>query len=527
MYIKDIESNSRIISIGSLFCYKGRSEWYININLEPVQQKKYLKISQIPVLARHRTLNPLNISLEGNRRIININNSFTWKSETIKYCHIKNIKINEVLNQWCFVFDHDEVRYYSPQIELARVLFYHHANFVRLSLIPGGLAQDFGVECINHKEVKVNILQSCTLPSFVRKDHALRRVLAWILLDSDARKSFESIARYQLQGGNDAESYRTWCFRFDPPKLEKVKLKINGHYDKKSKAFFVYEIHEIANLSCDCPELVVFHDPLFTEKEPGQRHAVRPNSSSNPQVVVDDDQEPNSDKSEMRIDIPKVTFEFANPFRTTLSDKKYGQFAAGQAKDSKKSINETVLEVSTDESNILGTLQSADYDGLEDNSNDAHLYAPKFNAFKQMVDQLVNKQKYIHIRRVIRKLPNIKGFSKHLLTDGNPRCLDFHLINHEGLFFALIEVDTSDNINRLSTLLLKQQISTFDWDRQLKHLEIQLLKCSLNWPTSFLKTTFGSDFKRIPHPKTASTNKSLLEQESIHHWAERVHSKIH
>jgi hypothetical protein len=38
-----------------------------------------------------------------------------------------------------------------------------------------------------------------------------------------------------------------------------------------------------------------------------------------------------------------------------------------------------------------------------------------------------------------RKLPTIDGYSKHLLDDGNPRCLAFHRIKKDGEF-ALIEV---------------------------------------------------------------------------------------
>ncbi|MHB1266876.1 MAG: hypothetical protein ACYCY2_04645 [Acidithiobacillus ferriphilus] len=30
----------------------------------------------------------------------------------------------------------------------------------------------------------------------------------------------------------------------------------------------------------------------------------------------------------------------------------------------------------------------------------------------------------------------------------------------------------------------------------------------------------------MPHPKTSSSNKALIEQESINHWAERVHSEM-
>jgi hypothetical protein len=69
---------------------------------------------------------------------------------------------------------------------------------------------------------------------------------------------------------------------------------------------------------------------------------------------------------------------------------------------------------------------------------------------------------------------------------------------------------------------LKQARSFMDWDEHLSELEIRLLKRSLVWPTPFLKQVFGSDCKRIPHQKT----NSLLEQESVQRWAERVYLEI-
>ncbi|TYC64512.1 transcriptional antiterminator, partial [Rhodobacterales bacterium] len=134
--------------------------------------------------------------------------------------------------------------------------------------------------------------------------------------------------------------------------------------------------------------------------------------------------------------------------------------------------------------------------GLEDKSDDAHLYLDKFEAFDSMVKQLVTMSGCRHIHREIRKLPTIDGYSKHLLVDGNPRCVAFHRIKKDGQEYALIEVDTSDNKNKLSTLLLKEQDVSFDWEQTIRELEMRLLKGSLAWPTKFLKKKFCNGFKR-------------------------------
>lgn len=66
-------------------------------------------------------------------------------------------------------------------------------------------------------------------------------------------------------------------------------------------------------------------------------------------------------------------------------------------------------------------------------------------------------------------------------------------------------MDTSDNKNKISTLLLKQQDVLFDWERTIRELEVRLLKSSLVWPSQFLKKYSQVDLNAFlihsPHPK--------------------------
>lgn len=529
MKFRGVESNSTIREIGSLFRSLDGSDWHINVKLAPGQKKQHFGISQIPVLARRRVLNPTESRRPaGFKSIVAIQSTRAWGAELISSCPIPAVKKQEDANQWCFVFEHNETRYFLPQLELARVLFFHHAYLARLSLIHQGLTQEFDVQRLDKlAKARINILPTCTLPLHVRGDYGPRRVLAWILLDADARQSFESIARYQLQDGTDGDKCRLWRFKFDPPLLENVELTLRGHFDQERKAFFVYEVFGVSNLARDCPDHVDFFDPRYLVRQPGQGRVVKPGSASVPEPEVDDDQDPDPDDSEVLIETPKVALEFAQPFYTTRIGKGRGQSVGKvQEGDGTTPPTDTGPEVSTDEATVQGTVPSAEYDGLEDKSDDAHLYADKFVAFEAMVKQLVAMPGCRHTRRETHKLPAVEGYSKHLLADGNPRCLAFHLIHKSGAVYALVEVDTSDNRNRLSTLLLRQPASKLDWDQLLRDLEVRLVSRSLVWPTPFLKKTFGSNYKRIPHPKTSSANKALLEQESIDRWAERVHSEM-
>lgn len=529
MKFKGVENNSVIREIGSLFRRHEGSDWHINVKLAPGQKKQYFGISQIPILARRRVVNASEQPRPaGFQSRIVIENTRHWRTKPIETCPIPVVNRQDDGQQWCFNFEFGGTQYYLPQLELARVLFFHHAYITRLALISGGLSQEFDVQRLDKlSKALVNILPTCTLPLYVRGDYALRRLLAWILLDDEARLSFESIARNQLLNGYDTDKYRLWRFQFEPPPLSGVELTLRGHYDQERKAFFVYEIYCVSNLTCHCPAYVDFVDPRFAERRAGQGYAVRPGSQSGPELEIDDEEEPDADQTEIRIETPAVAFEFANPIQTTRIGKRKGQTGRlGKEKGSSDSPENSGFEVSTDEASTHGTLPSADYDGLEDKSDDAHLYTDRFEAFNAMVLQLVGMSDCRHIHREIRKLPIVDGYSKHLLGDGNRRCLAFLRIIKGGQVYALLEVDASDNKHKLSTLLLKRQDVLFDWERTIRELEIRLLKSSLVWPTKFLKKLFGSEYKRISHPKSSSENRLLLDQDAILRWAERIYADM-
>ncbi|MDK2123061.1 Tn7-like element transposition protein TnsE [Parachitinimonas caeni] len=528
MKFKDLADNSTIKEIGSLFRRLNSADWYINIKLAPNQKKLYFSISQIPVLARRRVLNPTEeLQPAGFLSRIAVTSTRNWKAELIKTCPISAVNRAGDSNQWCFVFEHKGTRYYLPQLELARVLFFHHAYIARLSMNQNGLLEEFDIQCMSKlNKALINILPTCTFPLYARADYALRRTLAWILLDDDARQSFESIARFQVKEGYDTEKYHLWRFQFNPPLLEGAELTIRGHFDQNSNVFFVYEVYGVSNLFCNCPAYVDFFDPRYTERQQGQEHVVRSGQSSSLDVIVDDEQEPDLDKAEQRIETAMVAFEFRNPFFTTRGGKRKGTAIGGRTDINESSTPAVSSEVSTNDATVKGCLSPADYDGVDDQSADTHLYADKFEAFEAMVTKLAAMPNCHHVGKEIRKLPRMEGYSKYLLADGNPRCMAFHLICHGGATYALLEVDTSDNRNSLSTLLLKQPAILFDWRHQICELEKRLLKLSLAWPTALLDNVFGVSYRRIPHQRMLSESKMLLEQDSIHRWAERVYSEM-
>jgi hypothetical protein len=417
-----------------------------------------------------------------------------------------------------------------PQLELARALFFHTAYITRLSLMPQGLGQDFGIEETSFGTT-ISILPTSKLPLFARKDVAHRRLLAWILLDEDVRRSFESISKYQIQDAEVVKNYRRWHFQFDPPSLEGVTLKMRGLLDKPTNTFFVYEIVGIANLSTNCPPLVEFVDPRYTEGTQGQSVGSGSSNgfSDSSGGDIDDGATPDDDSEEERIEAQQVDFDFSTPFEAVrVSHDKKGASGSGTRENgaSGEKPNATNEGVSTDESSIDGNARPGDFDPLNDVTDDAHLYWNKFAAFDEMVKLLINNNSYTHVRKKILKLPVVDGCSKHLLVDGNPRCLAYHLVSHNAQVYALVEVDTSDNKSRLSTLLITEPSSNFDWSGTVSLIATDLVRRSLVWPTALLTKKFGNGCRRISHPKTDSEHRAKLDQDAIKSWADRVLTDI-
>ncbi|WP_370550526.1 Tn7-like element transposition protein TnsE [Edwardsiella tarda] len=222
------------------------------------------------------------------------------------------------------------------------------------------------------------------------------------------------------------------------------------------------------------------------------------------------------------LQVPSVVFEFSKAFNTRkIADKKQ-EGAKGKADDEIGS--KASEDVSTEESVFGGILPSAEWTAEADETGDLRLYANKFDCFQSMLEQLVVTHGCVIRSQQLHKLPKLYRCKRHLLLDGNPRCLAVVEVELQGRTFYILEVDTSDGVCSLSTLLLRLK-SSLDWPKQLTLLAEELTQKSLHWPSQRLKMLCGKDgYSGIPHPQIKSVDKGKLHEESIEHWAARFHS---
>lgn len=529
--IKGIDDNSKIKAIGNLFRGLGRSNWRINVQFEDEQKKRSLGISQVPLLARKRILNSTTVQKPaGFKKAFSLGNS-PWSGVKIEDVPILGVSSQKDHEQWCFKFIADGIQVYLPQLELARVLFLHEPYLCRLAMIPNGLAEEFDIKPLTEPDgIQINLLKNCNLPKHFRGDHALRRVLASVILDPDVRKAFESISKYQIEDGKDSGAYRVFAFRFDPPPMNGVRLTVRGHYDEAKAALFVYEIYGIEGLRCNHAHRVHFFDADYQQAKSGTGTAIQVKANIQEPPIINDDETPKiPHTTEWVLESPQVIRSYINPAHTTRDgidkQRSYGARKENEL-DADADTDSGGNEVNTDEGSKNGSIPSAGIDGVDDQSDDTHNYASRFQAFAAMVSYMKTKG-CIELKHVLRKLPAIAGRSKHLLDDGNPRLWSIYFLSLSGVSFALMEVDTFGNRTQLSTLLIKQQRASLDWNLALSEIERRVVHEHLKWPTKYLEATFPNDaVQRISHPKTSSGDKAFLEADSIQHWAERVLVRI-
>ena len=413
----------------------------------------------------------------------------------------------------------DVFRVYLPQFELARALFFHNAYLARSSVVHDLLSNEFSLEQDGDKTI-INVLETFSGNWELFNDYGYRRLIAWLLMDKDARPSYDSIGNYQLNDGYDVGQYRRWAFRFDPPALKGVRLKLKGNFDLQSKTLLAYEISSIRNIPIDLPEHVEFFSPKFYTQANGQGEGASAGADRPPEHNVDEIAEASRENKPVMINENTTEFEFDRAVQTSKVSMKRKSVGRGQKDTDEPS--EASSDVSTEEQGPNGYLPSAEWDNLNELTDDAHLYLNKFSSYFEMLNLLEERHYCEVVKYPLRKLPAIGKCKGHILeTDGNPRCLSVAHVTVGITGYYLLEVDTSDASKALSTKVIVAKVIG-DIETHLYEIERLLLKASLSWPKDHLDKLVGEGNQFwVPHQK--SKKAGALTADDIDKWAVRVY----
>lgn len=516
---KKLGDDAKVLGIGTLFRAVGNKSWAINVDFNGGNSQS-MQFSNIPVIARKRVLNatkpyesaglPLNFKIDSTK-----NWEICQASDSPAYRAHRHGKDE---SQLCFMASISGRNVCIPQLEFARVLFFHDPFLARLSLQHNALAEDFMIGKRNDGQPVITVREGVEYPLFYFNSDNNRRFLSWVLLDAEARQSFESISRYLVRNQYLQNNYQKWKFQFTPPSLSNVDVTVRGWEDRETSSFFVWSVSRLGDLPSDVTGEIDFCHPGFKRQVGGKPTRGDNSQSEAPEYYeLDDDELSDSDKCTMAIDSDRVEVSFRTPHITNRVPTKIQPVNTIIGDSSEEVLDK---ELSPNEKVDVGNLPSGVWNNLDDITDDVHLYLGRFESFFKMVDCLLEVHQCRLVNKDILKLPKVGDGKKHWLADSqNPRCVAFVELLFENQSYCLLEVDTSDGAAKLSTMLLKSSIGWLEDNQQT--ILLKVMKKSLGWPSElFLKKLGDDSFAAIPHPK--SKHSGSLPPEIIEPWAQRV-----
>lgn len=495
MIAKGFPENSKIMYVANVFKFKHLKSWNLELCVTSAKQDQILhtRLSNLPALAKRRVINPS----DGQSR----KGGYTFSLGDISTSNWQ-VGTDSEGGGNTFVFDYirsDEstVTVHIPQIEFARVLFFHNAYLARNCIDQGLLSREFWIQDIQDDSVLVNVLPINSLPLKSFENEGQRRLLAWILIDKNARSSYESIAKNFIEEVQETKDKKTWRFIFSPPRLDNISLETRGWLDKDTGNYYVHEVLGISNISSSLPKTVRFYSEKFktgikgSTKSSGAKSVSLADSNT-----IDDQQDADIDTKLKTLDVPTTSFSFANAIETRKVVKKRVPSSKGLESEEYEDLVE--LDISADEATIDGTACQADFSGLDDESEVLELYMQRFEAFKLLIKKL-SEQHDIECHEELHFLPAIGRSKLHRTIDGNRRSLLEVRIKTDTFQFVVLEIDTTDNSKPVSTLIIK--IYDLDyWDDHIDELLSLVVKSSLHWPKAGYLDKFGS-VQTLKHPQ--------------------------
>lgn len=520
---KHIPQDALVLGIGSLFKKNSNQYWGVNLSLSKKVDRPSIPLAGAPLIRRFKTLSANQSNTKkGKLLTFVVDNAQLWNKKRLKeYPAISSIGGVQNTEQWCFeITNSDGKVIYLPQFELARVLFLHDNYMSRICLEHDKLSSDFNISYTDDGGWLIEAMPSSSYPLASYNDEKCRRFLSWILMDPQARASFESMHQVMMKEHQSRGQYRMWDFSFLPPSLEGVKLEVAGWHDWNTDSFFVWEIRRIEDLPSDMPEDIDFFHPDFersiTGKDSGS-YAAKAERLDAHEIDADEDADPN--RKRIVLDTDSVSLTFKKPFKTNRKTSKSKRTPRGAPDDSEP--GELSPQVSPNDGAPTGSIPGADFDVSNDESDDAHLYANKFSCFFKMIECLEKNHGCQVHRYQLRKLPKVAGCKKHMLADDtNPRCLALIKVTYQEKRCYIVEVDTSDAKAAISTMILRLK-NNGHLLAHLDELELRLVKKSITWPRDYLQQICGEgNFTGVSHP--SCKHKGLLDPADIDKWAERL-----
>ena len=527
------DDDIKIVHIGNLFKYENNPRWFIHVWFNPIQEKKYVSFSQMPLLARSRILNQTNREdSELETGAVNFNNQIYLEEIKLSECPVLELEPDSIRKfegyEWGFKFKQQNgLTVYLPQLEFARVLFLTSAYLSRAAMSTAEIINDFDIHMDTQADKAViNVMGTTSFPMRAFNYTTVRNTIAWILLDPNARDSFTSIARNFNMESDFTDSLRTWLFHFTPPDVTDWGLEYKGRLDRTGNNLLIYEITAVEIVPV-IPSLVEFRHRTFKgykmigslDSKAEGSYRQRPD-----EIVINDEGSSSSRSEQVILQNTALNTLFKKPFKTTKNTGK--EKIKGKAEKEEEGAEVVIDAVSTAEPEHGGELQAADFASGENQTDYTEFCEDRFSGFFRMLEVLETAHGFKILNKITYELPNSGRSNKHLLKSGDPRMICCVTVVRRGTRFKILEIDTSDGLRMLSTRVV-MGVDDKHWKDNYSSLRHRIVATSLSWPIAYLNQVFGKDrHVGIAHPFNKASGTGNIPSDSIPSWAGRVSERL-
>lgn len=501
MEIEGLPSDVHLTNIGSLSKRSDYNEWLITvsyINSRNEKDFKGIKFSNAPTLCRGRMYSDdFNGSKKGPVFEFTIEDLEYWSD--IEYFYAKYFESPSPITLSSVGSRNISAVCLIPKFELARVLFFYNEYLATASLGERVLSADFYTSFIDGRRI-IEVLPHCSLTAKDFKDDVLRSHLAWLLLNTELLKSYNSIHQCLMKETTRNGDYENWAFNFTPPPLKNIKIKAR-FYKNQNGVYRVDEILSISNLISNIGPNVDFVGEHFVDNRQSinplaNEIKAKPQNKDNSHTI-DDAQEADVDRSKQTIMTPQVALQFQDPIKTSID---YGKV---KSRNGPKLADEEGIDdepkttiVATDEATIFGNVPKGDFQNIQDNSDHTVNNAKDFQAIIRLLEYFKAKHSINNLALQYHELLKVKGFRRHKTKDGRLRNMMEARFQYANQNFSIFEVYTADINTRLSTLIVK--VDSYDQlERKMYRFMTNIVKSSISWKDA---AALFSNSETLNHP---------------------------
>ncbi len=533
--INGFDENVRIVHVGDLFKKIDTNDWKINVFGNPIQDKKFTRFANLPLLSRDKLINATTPDRPSIDRIIYMRPMHQIESVSLsdfsELSDYESVVRAEGTQKAFKIKQRNQPTIYIPQLELAKAIFLIDSYLCKACTSTTRLSLEFDVKPKNSEgHVDIHVLKTTTFPLDAFDQNGTRMILAWLLTNKAALLSFESIYRRLEKEQRRDKNWSKWTFNFDPPDMTNWKFHVKGKMSHKQQAYLVHEIIGI-EIDSEIPDSVQFHNPSFIRRkskehtalegggDDGQSWHVRPDELS-----IDDLESASDENSTIVLDDGRLWVSFSKPCSVTKKTQEKELTKVSENGDNGILAGE---KVSTGDAHQGGTLPSADVGGKQDLSDKEKECASRFQSFNDMLKILEQKHSCVITVNSTIELPQVGRSRKHLLANGLQRAIKSIKIETKIVTVRLLEIDTSDGEKMISTKIL-YGAGDKDWLEDFKAIREGIVsKGRLSWPTKLLDDLYGEKgHKGTNHPQHQGAQAGNIPVDALDSWAGRVFADI-